>query len=390
MNVPVEHIEHTRRLKRLAFYALLAGIAVAAWGIVTRLQARAELEQVTRAAEVIHVVVVQPHRAQATGDLVLPGDVQAYTDAPIYARTSGYLKRWYADIGTQVKAGDLLAEIETPEVDAQYRQAKADVATAEANSRLAQATARRYQELRKTGLVAAQDVDNAQGDADAKSAQLESARQNLQRLQQLESFNRVVAPFDGVVTARRIDVGALVTAGNTSGQELFHMTATNRLRIYVQVPQAYTGIAQPGLTAEMTFPEHPGRRFSARVISTARAIDTTTRTLLTELEADNVHGELLPGSFAQVHLPLPAGMTGWRLAANTLLFRADGLRVAKVDDAGRVRLSDVQIGRDFGTEVEILEGVTGADRVIINPPDSIEDGVPVQISSAPPPETPDR
>jgi membrane fusion protein, multidrug efflux system len=379
MNEPVEHLQYTRRLKRLAIYILIAGIVVGAWGIFTRLQARSALERSTQAAAVINVIVVKPHRGENSNEIVLPGDVQAYTDAPIYARTSGYLKRWYADIGKQVKLGDVLADIETPEVDAQYRQAKADLATAEANYHLAQTTAARYQELRKTGLVAAQDVDNAQGDADAKTAQLESARQNLQRLAQLEGFNRVTAPFDGVVTARRTDVGALVTQGNTSGQELFHMTATSRLRVYVQVPQAYVSLVQPGLVAELSFPERPDRRYSAKLVSTSRAIDVTTRTLLTELEADNAKGELLSGSFAQVHLPLPVGMSSWRLPSNALLFRADGLHVAAVDADGRVQLNAVRLGRDFGSEIEVVSGMTADDRVIINPPDSLLAGTLVRV-----------
>lgn len=381
MSVPVEHLAQTRRLKRLALYVLIAAIAVAGWGIFTRLQARSALLHSTEAAAVTTVIVVKPHHSDSANELVLPGDVQAYTDAPIYARTSGYLKRWYADIGKQVKAGQVLADIETPEVDAQYRQAKADVATADANFRLAQTTARRYQDLRKTGLVAAQDVDNAQGDADAKTAQLESARQNLQRLEQLEGFNRVTAPFDGVVTARRIDVGALVAQGNTSGQELFHMTSTSRLRVYVQVPQAYVSLIQPGLVAELSFPEHPDRVFSAKVVSTARAIDANTRTLLTELDADNSKSELLAGSFAQVHLPLPVGLTSWRLPSNTLLFRADGLHVATVDADDRVQLKAVRVGRDFGSEIEIVSGVGADDRVIINPADSLLSGTPVRIST---------
>ncbi|MFI4895224.1 MAG: efflux RND transporter periplasmic adaptor subunit [Steroidobacterales bacterium] len=379
-----ENRHYTRRLKHLALYVMLAAIAVAAWGIVTRLQARAALERATEAATVQAVNVVKPHHSNSANELVLPGDVEAYTDAPIYARTSGYLKRWYADIGKQVKAGDALADIETPEVDAQYRQAKADLATAEANYRLAQTTAARYQELRKTGLVAVQDVDNAQGDADAKTAQLESARQNLQRLAQLESFNHITAPFDGVVTARRIDIGALVTEGSTSGQELFHMTATRRLRVYVQVPQAYASLIQPGLIAELNFAEHPDRRFPAKVVSTARAIDVTTRTLLTELEADNSKGELLSGAFAQVHLPLPLGLTSWRLPSNTLLFRADGLHVATVDANNRVQLNTVRIGRDFGSEIEILSGVGPDDRVILNPADSLLSGTPVRVAAAAP------
>jgi RND family efflux transporter MFP subunit len=379
MSMPVEHLQHTRRLKRLALYVLVAGVVVAAWGMFTRLQARNELARSTEAAAVTTVMVVKPHHGEAGNDLVLPGNVQAFTDAPIYARTSGYLKHWYADIGKQVRAGELLAEIETPEVDAQYRQAKADVATAEANDKLAQTTARRYQDLRKTGLVAAQDVDNAQGDADAKTAQLESSRQNLQRLAQLESFNRVTAPFAGVVTARRIDVGALIAQGNSSGQELFHMTATRRLRVYVQVPQVYANLIQPGLAAGLAFPEDPGKLFPAKVVSTARAIDTGTRTLLTELEADNAKGELLAGSFAQVHLPLPAGVASLRLPSNTLLFRADGLHVATVDAGDRVKLNVVRIGRDFGSEVEVLSGVDAEDRVIINPPDSLVGGTAVRI-----------
>jgi RND family efflux transporter MFP subunit len=381
VSAPVEHLDQTRRLKRLAFYVLLVAIVVAGWGIFTRLQARTELAHRTEAAAVATVVVIKPHHGEGGNELVLPGDVQPYTDAPIYARTSGYLKRWYADIGKQVKAGDLLADIETPEVDAQYRQAKADVATAEANSRLAQTTAKRYQDLRKTGLVAVQDVDNAQGDADSKTAQLESARQNLQRLAQLEGFNRVTAPFDGVVTARRIDVGALVTQGNASGQELFHMTSTAHLRIYLQVPQAYASLIRPGMVAELVLPEHPDRRFSARVASTARSIDANTRTLLTELDADNADGELLSGSFAEVHLPLPVSITTWRLPSNTLLFRADGLHVAAVDADNRVQLRQVRIGRDYGSELEIVSGVGADDRVIINPADSLLSGTQVRIAA---------
>ncbi len=380
----IEHRDQTRRLKRLALYVLIAAVAVAAWGIFSRLQARTALANSTLAAAVPMVIVVAPHHSDSSNELVLPGDVQAYTDAPIYARTSGYLKRWYADIGKQVKAGEVLADIETPEVDAQYRQSKADLATAEANNRLSQTTSARFQELKKTGLVAAQDVDNAQGDADAKKAQLESARQNVQRLEQLEGFNRITAPFDGVVTARHIDVGALVTAGSASGQELFHMTATNRLRVYVQVPQAYADLVHAGLEAELSFPERPDRRFPAKVVSTSRSIDSTTRTLLTQLEVDNSKGELLSGSFVQVHLPLPLGLASWRLPSNTLLFRADGLHVATVDANNRVQLNTVQVGRDFGNEIEVLSGVGAQDRVIINPADSLLSGAQVRIKPAAP------
>src|SRR3984957_19233218 len=295
-----------RRLKRVALYVLLAAIIIAAWGIFTRVQSRAALKREAQQSSVPVVLVTAPKHSDAGDELVLPGDVQAFTDAPIYARTSGYLKRWYADIGKHVKAGELLAVIETPEVDAQYRQAKADLATADANNRLSQTTAQRFQDLKKTGLVAAQDVDNAVGDAEAKKAQSESARQNLQRLEQLQGFNRITAPFEGVVTARRIDVGALVNEGSATGQELFHMSSTSRMRIYVQVPQAYASWIVPGMSAELNMVERPEQRYPAKVVSTAESINATTRTLLTELAAENPKGELLPGAYSQVHLPLPA------------------------------------------------------------------------------------
>lgn len=367
------------RLKRFAFFVLVLAIIVAAWGIFSRINARTALKAQAEEAAVPVVAVASPHHASGSGELVLPGDVQAFSDAPIYARTSGYLKRWYADIGKHVKAGELLAEIETPEVDAQYRQAKADLATAAANNRLSQTTAARFRKLHETGLVAQQDVDNAEGDADAKKAQLDSAQQNLERSQQLESFNRILAPFDGVVTIRKIDVGSLVTEGSTSGQELFHLSSTNKLRVYVQVPQAYASLIRPGMAASLTMVERPQQPHPARVVSTAQAIDATTRTLLTQLEADNRDGELLPGSYSQVHLPLPAGLDIWRVPATALLYRGDGLHLATVDAQSIVHLSAVTVGRDFGAEIEILAGVTDQDRVIVNPPDSILAGAQVKV-----------
>ncbi len=368
-----------RRLKRIGLCVLVGAVIIAAWGIFTRVHSRAALKQLAQQSAVPVVIVTLPKHSDVGDELVLPGDIQAYTDAPIYARTNGYLKRWYADIGKHVKAGELLAEIETPEVDAQYRQAKADLATADANNRLSQTTAQRFQELRKTGLVAQQDVDNAVGDAEAKKAQTESARQNLQRLEQMQGFNRITAPFEGVVTARRIDVGALVTEGSTTGQELFHLSSTSRLRVYVQVPQAYANWITPGMSADLTTVERPELRHPAKVVSTAGSIDATTRTLLTELEADNPKGELLPGSYSQVHLPLPTGLKTWRVPSNALLFRGDGLHVATVDAQSQVHLNTVAIGRDYGAEVEILSGVSAQDRIILNPPDSILAGAIVKV-----------
>ena len=377
-NTPSDH-PSLGKLKRFALLVLVVAIIVAAWGIFSRISARTALNQEAQEAAVPVVSVALPRLGGSTNELVLPGDLQAFSDAPIYARTSGYLKRWYADIGKHVKAGDLLAEIETPEVDAQYRQAKADLATASANNRLSQTTASRYSDLRKTGLVAQQDADNAQGDAESKKAQADSAQQNLERLQQLESFNRILAPFDGVITARSIDVGSLVTQGNSTGQELFHLSSTSRMRVYVQVPQAYASLITAGMQASLTTAERPDQHHAAKVVSTAQAINITTRTLLTQLEADNSAGDLLPGSYSQVHLPLPAGIQSWRVPSSSLLFRADGLHLATVDTNNIVRLNTVTIGRDFGSEIEILSGIGKVDRVVLNPSDSLLDGAAVKI-----------
>jgi RND family efflux transporter MFP subunit len=373
-----------RRLKRVALYVLLAALIIAAWGIFSRVQTRAALKQDAQQSSVPTVIVTMAKHSDGGDELVLPGDVQAFVDAPIYARTNGYIKRWYSDIGKHVKSGELLAEIETPEVDAQYRQAKADLATAAANNRLSQITAQRFQDLKKTGLVAAQDVDNAVGDAEAKKAQSESAQQNLQRLEQLQGFNRITAPFEGVVTARKIDVGSLVTEGSATGQELFHLSATTRLRVYVQVPQAYASWITPGMSASLTTVERPQERHAARVVSTAQSINATTRTLLTELDADNTKGELLPGAYSMVHLPLPGGVKTWRVPSNALLFRADGLHLAIVDADNKVHLNTVTIGRDYGVIVEVLSGVDAQDRIIVNPPDSILDGAVVRVQPGQP------
>jgi RND family efflux transporter MFP subunit len=378
---PADH-PNLGKLRRFALIVLILAVIVASWGIFARINARAALEAEAEAAAVPVVQVVLPRKSDGSrGELVLPGDLQAFSDAPIYARTNGYLKRWYADIGKHVKAGELLAEIETPEVDAQYRQARADLATAQANNHLSQTTATRFRELRKTGLVAQQDADNAEGDAESKKAQMESAQQNLDRLQQLESFNHIVAPFDGVITARRIDVGSLITQGNATAQELFHLSSTSRLRVYVQVPQAYASAIRPGMDASLSTAEGPGQLHPAKVISSAQAIDPVTRTLLTELQAENPRGELLPGSYSQVHLPLPVGIERWRVPSNALLYRGDGLHLATVDAHDQVHLAAVTVGRDFGSEIEILNGIGGEDRVIINPPDSLLAGAQVKVVS---------
>ena len=327
------------------------------------------------------VRVVPLKRAPAAEEIVLPANVLAFTDAPIYARTNGYLKKWYADIGTRVKAGQLLAEIDTPEVDQQLRQARADLNTAEANLHLSQITADRYAGLLKTDSVSKQDADNAAGDYEAKKAIVKSGEANVQRLTELLSFQRIYAPFDGVITARNTDIGQLIDSGSSGGpgRELFHIASVKKLRAYVNVPQDYSRTAKPGLVADLTFPDLPGKRIPAKLVSTSDAIDPSSRTLLVQFEVDNSNGELLPGAYAALHLKLPAGSSSYIVPATSLMFRSEGLRLATVND-NKAALLPVTIGRDFGTEVEIISGLTGNESIIVNPIDSLLPGQQVRIS----------
>jgi RND family efflux transporter MFP subunit len=311
--------------------------------------------------------------------IVLPGTVQAEYDTPIYARTSGYLKHWYADIGTRVKAGDLLAEIDSPEIDQQLCQARADLLTAEANNWIAQATARRVHALLPTRSVSAQQDDQASSDAAAKAAAVASAAANVARLEQLVGFEKVIAPYAGTVTARKTDVGDLINAGSGTGRELFRVADTTKLRIYVQVPQSYAPSIKPGVPVDLRFPEYPGRTFPAQLARTAYAIEPRSRTLLVELEADNTRGDLLPGGYTDVHFKLPVDDRGVRISANALLFRAEGLRVATVDPSGKVVLHKITLGRDFGTVVELLTGIEPGDTVVLNPPASLTTGAVVHV-----------
>ena len=358
--------------------ATVIGI-IMAWGVYSRTQAQAALKTLADKNAATAVTVTTPTASSGHEDLVLPGNVQAFTEAPIYARTSGYLKRWYADIGKSVKANDLLAEVETPEVDAQLRQARADLATAEANYNLSKTTAARWQSLLSSGVVAKQDVDDKVGDEQAKQAEVESARANVSRLEQLESFKRIIAPFDGVITARGTDVGALINSGSANGQELFHIAAVNKLRVYIQVPQQYATDIQPGLVAQLHFTDRPGKSYAATIVNTAKAIDATSRTLLTELSVDNAHHELLPGAYAEVHLIPHSKVETLEVPGNALLFRADGMLVATVDNNNQVVMKKVQIGRDFGKRVEVLAGLEAADRIILNPSDSLLNGATVRV-----------
>ncbi len=370
--------------RRLLWVAIGLVLLLAGWGILNRLMTRHALAREAREAAILTVVTTRPHRGPAVDTLVLPGSVQAYYEAPIYARTSGYLKTWYTDIGAPVKKGQLLAEIETPEVDQQLRQAQADLGTARANYELARTTNERWQGLLATQSVSQQDADQRAGDAAAKAAAQMSAAANVARLRELEGFKRVVAPFDGVVTQRNTDVGALINAGQTPGSALFRVADTHRLRIYVQVPQAYAGQVRSGLTASLEFTDHPGQHYPATVTSTAHALDATARTLQVELQIDNSGGELLPGAYVQVTFSLPPGPGNLRVPINAVIFRGKSPQVATVDDQQRVRLRDISEGRDFGTEVEVLAGIDTDDTVILNPPDSIADGTPVRAQAAQP------
>jgi RND family efflux transporter MFP subunit len=378
-----------KTIRRYALIVLVAAIGLGIWGEVSRVLARSSLGKETLESNIPTVVIVTPQRSALGEELVLPGAVQAFVEAPIYARTSGYLKAWNTDIGTPVSKGQLLAEIETPEVDQQLTQARADLATARANEALSNTTNIRWQGLLATESVSKQDADEKSGDAAAKRAAAESAAANVGRLRELESFKRVVAPFSGVITARNTDIGALINAGQSAGSELFRIADTRKLRIYVRVPETFAAVTKPGLEADLRFAEQPHKSFAAKTVRTSNALDPLLRTLQVELELDNATGEIFPGAYAEVHFKLPASAASLRLPANTVLFRAAGLQVATLDSQQRVKLKSIIQGRDFGNTIEVLSGLAPNDTVVVNPPDSIADGVQVRIaepSAAPPKE----
>ncbi len=365
----------------LVVLLIVAG-AVVYRGVTTRVRAAADVKADTQDLAVPAVSLAQPKRGAPQEEIILPGNIQAFIDAPIYARTSGYLKRWYVDIGGRVKNGQLLAEIDTPELDQQLQQARAELATAKANYDLAQTTAARYESLLKSDSVAKQDVDNAVGDAHAKKAMVDSATDNVKRLEQLQSFEKVYAPFDGVLTERKTDIGQLIDSGSGgNAKELFHVAAINTLRVYVNVPQVYSPAAVPGVQSYLTMPQFPGRRFPGKLMRTSEAIDQASRTLLVEVDVANPTGEILPGAYAEVHLKLPSAATTVVIPVTSLIFRSEGLRVGVVRN-GHAALIPITLGRDFGTEVEVVSGLDGSEKVITNPPDSLVDGQEVR-SAAP-------
>jgi RND family efflux transporter MFP subunit len=375
-----------RRTSRLRAFLILAVVlavvvVLVILGIVPRVRARQALREETERLAAPVVTVVHPRREAASEEVVLPGNIQAFIDAPIYARTSGYLKKWYADIGTRVKEGQLLAEIETPEVEQQLQQARADLATGEANLKLSQITANRYQTLFKTDSVAKQDVDNAVQDAAAKNAAVKSEQANVRRLEELVAFQKIYAPFDGVVTARNTDVGQLIDSGSSGGatRELFHVASVRKLRVFVNVPQIYSHDTIPGIKADLTVPELPGRRFQGTLVRTADAMDPATRTLRVEVDVVNSTGLLFSGAYTEVHFKIKSDGSTLLLPTTSLIFRSEGLRVGTIKSGNHAALIPIVLGRDFGNEVEVVSGLPDNASVILTPPDSLVDGQVVHV-----------
>src|SRR5580704_7274151 len=373
--------------RRTAIVVAAAALAVLALiiysGIHSRAVAESRLTQRTQEAAVPTIAVVFPREGAPTQEIVLPGNTQAFSDAPIYARTNGYLKHWYFDIGAHVQKGQLLAEIETPEVDQQLLQARADLDTARANLNIAKITASRWQDLVSTGSVSQQETDQAVSNLSAVKAAAESSAANVRRLEQLQSFEKVYAPFDGIITARNSDVGALIDAGaSTQPKELFHMAAIRTLRLYVAVPEVYSRAARSGAPATLTLDEFPGQTFQGALVRNANSIDLASRTLLVEVDVDNPTGQLLPGAYVFVHLKLPDETRSVTVPSNTLIFRKEGLQVALVRN-DKAELVPVKIGRDYGNTVEIVSGLQPTDPIIVDPSDSLIAGMPVRLNNQP-------
>ena len=361
--------------------AILIGI-VTFWGIHTRTVAGAALAKETRAASIPSVDVVRPSLGSAADEVVLPASVQGFIDSPVYARTSGYLLHWYADIGTRVKKGELLADIQTPELDQQVQQGQSDLATAQANYQLAQITADRWQKLLLKNAVSKQESDQYSSDLNAKRAVLSAQEANVRRLQQLQGFEKIYAPFDGVITARNTDIGALIQAGeNTTPQELFHLSSVDRLRVFVPVPEVYQDVLHSVRQVGISSDAYPKERFKGTIARSSEAIDPLSRTLRVEVDIENPKTLLLPGAYVFVHLPLSAASQAPTIPSNALLFRQEGLRVGVVRD-GRVQLVPITIGHDYGSTVEVTAGLTPEDQVVVNPSDSLVSGTRVEINTS--------
>jgi len=362
---------------------LVVVLAVLAWGIWSRVSARNTLKTETAQVAITTVSVISPKQTAPAQEIILPGNVQPFITSPIYSRTNGYLKKWYFDIGAHVKQGELLAVIETPEVDQQLQQARSNLLTAQANLELASITKTRYQGLLKSNAVSQQDADNAVGTYNANKAIVEADKASVEQYAALVSFEKIYAPFDGVITARNTDIGDLINSGSAGGvkTDLFHIAQPGTLRVYVNVPEEYSQGVKVGMTADLSLAEFPGRKFQGKLVRTAEAINQTTRTLLIEVDVSNPSGALLTGSYTEVHLKIPTQASSLLLPVNTLIFRSEGLHVGVVKD-GRVVLTAVTPGHDFGNQIEIVSGLSPNDQVIVNPPDSIVHGQQVQIVQA--------
>jgi len=374
-----------RHLKLVGLVALLAAAGVVTSGIANRVHAKQQMAAWSATQAIPAVVANVPSHDSAVQALTLPGQLSAFVNAPIYARVSGYLHAWYADIGTHVKAGQLLGEIDTPDLDQQLAQARADLRSAQANETLAASTARRWAEMLKQDSVSQQEADEKTSDLAAKQASVSANEANVGRLEALESFKRIVAPFDGIVTVRKTDVGALINAGGGSGPELFTVSDASRLRVYVTVPQNEAAAIHPGLTATLTVPERPGMQFDAKLVDTADAITPESGTLLVQLSVDNSSGLLMPGEYTEVHFNLPTDSQALTVPASALIFRGDGVQVAVVGPGSRAVLKPMTVGTDLGTKVVIASGVSATDCVIDNPPDSLATGDAVRLVTPPRP-----
>lgn len=383
-DTPVIHPQPRRSAGRARLgvvVALLVVVAIVAVGIGVRANESKDLKTWTDTQALPSVILVSPVAAAQGAVLILPGRLEAWSRAAIFARVGGYLKSWKADIGAKVKAGQLLAEIDTPEVDQQLLQARADLAAAKANASLSQTSAKRWQAMLASDSVSKQEVDERNGDLAARQAQVMAAQANVERLTATKGFQRLTAPFDGVVTARSTDVGALINVGSgTSGQELFAVSDVSRLRVYVQVPQSYAPQVKVGTNARLSVPEYPGEPFNATVIASADSVNAASGSTLVQLQVDNPAGRLLPGAYTSVRFDLPVQPNVVRLPASALQFDDHGMRVATLDQHDHVLFKTVTIARDFGDTVEIGSGVTAADRVIDTPPDGLSDNDSVQVS----------
>jgi len=373
--------------RRVAWVAAALLVVLIAAGALTLGARRAEfhtLERDTDTQAVPTVAVIHPTADVADADLVLPSTMQAYIESPIYARTNGYLKKWYVDIGGRVSTGTLLADLDTPEVDQELAQSRANRDQIAATLDLAKSTAERYAALRTTDAVSQQEVDQTKSQYTQAQANLAAATANVQRLEQLEAFKHIYAPFAGIVTKRNVDVGTLVNAGNGGAQqELFEVAQTDPMRVYVQVPEGAAAAIHTGLAASLDLTQFPGELFSGQVVRTSGSIDPQTRTLQTEVDVPNHQGRLLPGGYAQIHLKVSGASTRLQVPVNALLFRAEGLRAVVVDDNHHVHLRRITIGRDFGTSLEVLQGLSATDWIVINPPDSLDDNQAVRVQAAP-------